>query len=165
MQRAESLLAQMTNIAVDRFNEQQNKFSKDNLKDTNKLAEVYKMMSDKLKENPLENDDAKILEMANDQTNQIMDSKDQTPQYTLYNLEIPKYLRLIANSPNSTLCEKIDALELLNKFAKNPDFLARMLADDFYVVKSAELLNVITNEQDDFSELKPSQVDLFNQEL
>ena len=50
-------------------------------------------------------------------------------------------LRLIANSKNSNIEEKRDALNLLNKFAENPEFLKNMLKDDFYVEKSAELIN------------------------
>ena len=121
-------------------------------------------MSGILETEALSNDDAKILEMANDQTNNIMDDPGNQAQYTLYNLGIPKYLRLIANSPHSTLSEKIDALELLNKFAANPDFLTRMLADDFYVTKSAELLQTITPKAD-LASLSPQEVDLFMQEL
>ena len=135
----------------------------DRLKDTKGLAEIYKEMSEKLQDGPLSAEDAKTLELANVTTKGMQ--KDPTTLFTLFNLEIPKYLRLIANSPHSTMFQKNEALDLLNDFARNEDLLAKMVSNPFMVDKSAELIDTLTKPLETFTKLKPEECAVINSDL
>lgn len=127
------------------------------LKDTKDLSQIYKHIADQLAKGSLNPDDAKLYEIANEEVKGILENPNSQSAFSLMNLDIPKHLRVIANSPNSSNLQKTDALKLLNGFAANPDILDKMLEDDFYVQKSAEL-------NDHFARLHPKVADLSKQE-
>ena len=126
---------------LKQLSENNNKLPKDRLKDINELAQIYKEISNQLKIEKLTNDEAKVLELLNEEVLNLIKQPNSQAPYTLMNLEVPMHLRLIANSPNSSMLEKSEALDLLNEFILNDDIKEKMLLDNFYTQKSSELIN------------------------
>jgi len=80
------------------------------LKDTKDLSQIYKHMADQLAKGPLSPDDAKLYEIANEEVKGILENPNSHSAFSLMHLDIPKHLRVIANSPNSSN-EQISGVE------------------------------------------------------
>lgn len=148
---------------LKQLSENNNKLPKDRLKDLNELSTIYKELSDKLKQEKLSNDEAKVLELLNEEVLNLIKQPNSQAPYTLMNLEVPLHLRLIANSENSSMIEKSEALELLNEFVKNDDIREKMLSDKFFTEKSSELINYLSKKGVD--DLEDKVLDVLNKDL
>lgn len=107
--------------------QKQNLDPKEKLNNLQDIAEIYEQTKQKLEKNPLTNEENKLLEMANRQLQNLLEMDDQNVMDALEDLNVPKNLRLIANSPNSNMIQKQEALELLNKMCGDEKQLANML--------------------------------------
>ena len=120
----------------------------DILKDLKELAQIYKELVEKFEESNLENEEAKILDILNNEVLNLLNQPNSEAPYTLFNLEVAHNLRLIANSENSNLMQKDEALNLLNKFVINNEIKEKMLRDNYFVVKSSELIDEMLKKKD-----------------
>ena len=141
------------------------KEEKQQVKDSKDLGEIYKHISEQLEKGPLDSDDGKLYEIANEELKSVLSNPNNQAIHTMFNLEIPKYLRLIANSPTSTMLQKDDALSLLNGFVQNPDILKKMLSDNFFVEKSADLIDKMKNLKTDVNQYTKQERDVLFKDL
>ena len=92
---------------------------------------------------PFTNDEIRVYEILNNEVEELLDKENSDAHFPLFNLKVAEKLRLIANDPNSSYDEKFSALNILNKFASNPEILSKMLNEPFYTDKSSELIDKI----------------------
>ena len=149
--RVSTMLSKLTNSLVR--NVETEAEHREKLKDAAGLANVFKDMAEFLEDNELNSDQSKTLEIAEAEVNNLLEGSDTNAKHTLNNLDVPRNLRKIANSDKSNLAQKESALQLLNKFADNEDICQKMVADDFFVKKSAELINELAGDVKSFGGL------------
>ena len=135
---SKTMLSRLTSSLINNLNDEKSK--RDKLKDAGGIAEIYKEMADVLEERPLDDIESKTLDMAETEALQLI-ATDPNAIYAFNNLDLPRYLRMIANSQNSLIQQKSSALNFLNKLAENPDIKTKLLAEPFFVDKSAELID------------------------
>lgn len=132
---------------------------------SNEIDEVYRYIADQLEKGPLTCEDTKMYEVANEKLSGILANPSDPAVYPMVNLQVPNHLRLIANSINSTNIQKLDALKLLNGFLGRPDLVPKFLESEFYLQKSAELINQFINLTPDISNLKRAERDPLYEDL
>lgn len=158
-----SMLNKLANSLIRKAEDEASKREK--LKDAGGLATIFQEIADTLKDRQLNNDEAKTLEMAETEVDNMLNGDDTNAQYTLNNLGVPKYLRLIANSDNSNYFQKTSALQLLNKFANNEDIKQKMTEDFIFVSKSGELINQLVSPLDSFEKANKNIIDCLGEDL
>lgn len=159
---AKSMLSRLTTSLVNNLNDDKSK--KDKLKDAKGLAEIFKEMSEILADRPLDDVESKTLDVADAEARRMI-ANDPNAIYTFNNLDLPRYLRLIANSPHSLITQKDAALDFLNLLAKNPDIRAKLLAEPFFVQKSAELINEFVTPIRSYATEDADKLDALQQDL
>jgi hypothetical protein len=128
-------------------------------------SEVYKYLRDKVERGPFSSEDAKIFEEANQGFLRIIKAPTNTNVYSMMNLSAHENLRVIANSINSTVIQKLDALKVLNQILEAKDTLPKFVEDDFYVSRSAELIGQLVPGDSALDALKPAERDLLLEDL
>ena len=144
---------------------EKNKSPGDILKDLKELAQIYKELVEKLEEGPLGNEEAKILDILDNEVLNFLKQANSEAPYTLFNLEVANNLRIIANAKNSSLMQKDEALILLNEFVINDEITDKMLRDNFFVLKSSELVNEMLNSENNVYKLGGDIVELIEKDL
>jgi hypothetical protein len=124
---------------------------------SNDVGEIYRYIADQLEKGPLTCEDTKMYEIANQKLGEVLANPNDTTVYPMVNLQVPNSLRLIANSINSTNIQKLDALKLLNGFLQKKDLVPKFIENEFFVQKSAELINQFANLTPDISGLKQAE--------
>lgn len=159
---ANSFLGRLTRSVVSNMDDERAK--KERLKDVGGLTSIYKEMSEKLVTGPLTKEDAQTLGMARMEIQKLLIA-DPNSAYTFSNLNLPRYLRQIANAKHSTMGQKLESLELLNRLSANEDVKSKLLVENYYVISSCQLVDEIKTSIKSFKIVDPATLETLKQDL
>ena len=144
-------------------NLQKSEFAAFNLTITD-ISEILKNICESLESGPLLDFANNLLSICLEKINSHFSGISDTPVFNMFSLDIPVYLRTIANSPNADMFYRNESLFLLLKFLQIDDLLLKMLLSDFYVQKSVENINSTLNEFDTLDKLQKKEKQLMDQD-
>lgn len=140
---------------------------RDNLNITiSDLAELFQSLNDTLEIRPLTMIEDKKLGLGYEKVQAAFSNPGNAEIFTLFSLNIPTQLRLLANQENLGMFSRNEAMATLNNFLRVDDLKQKMLLNDFFVQKSiANIIALLPEEQIAFNTTELELCDLIHKDL
>jgi hypothetical protein len=129
------------------------------------IAELLRKMNKTLETQPLSEIEANLLGVCLERLSQHFAKGVSNTLFTLYSLEIPFHLRLLANSANAGAFYRKEALLLLLGFAGVADLLQKMVSTEFFVQKSIENCKEVSKKGADIDALDGDSRQILEKDL